>query len=400
MWLITNKKFEKHNQGLNYLQAGEYLFVTDEPFTAAWQDGICWHCEGNMLPRQGVDSKYCGLSGAHLAAALYREFQGQFIHRVKGNFILLQLKQDGFNIFSDHFGIRKFFYCKEGPEFVISNDLKAVSKIVYLKPSSAGMAIYALTYHFTGGYTGFESVFHNQPGEQLKFRAGSLHVKPYWHPDKLLDSGGTKATIMDIAEKLKSAVSATLDLARPVSLSLTGGADTRNVLSVLLSQGVRPHLYTYGNPLSNDCVKASSIAKGLGLEHAVHDIAMTSATFEHNARRIIRLAGGLASIHRVHRLLAVEAEAEFARQMYLGTLGGEYVKGVSEDDYIVPAIVYENWSNTGLSHNDLVRYTERKRLKIEAETGVEILSCLRLEPFIKQVNLGGFATAVDAFDNN
>jgi hypothetical protein len=384
MWLITNEKLEDQYDKLSWLQFEKYIFATDgEDMPAEVQDGSQLFCEGHVLPKANVEPKFSDLFGKNLLAALYSKFQDQFIQQIKGNFIVIKFRQNSFRIFSDHFGIKKFFYWQDQNQFIISNDLKAISSLVRLKPSFFGMAAYALTYHFTGGLTAFENVRHNQPAECVSLKNGILTSEKYWHPEDLLDIDRKQISIKEISESLKNATLSTLYSSDPISLSLTGGADTRNLLSIFLSMGVSPHLYTYGNPRSNDCMKTAAIAEGLGLEHQIHDIRMTAENFEDMARKIVRHGGGLASIHRGHRVMAVERESRHAKQMYLGTLGGEFIKGVSEDDYIVPAIVYENWNKTLSRTDDLEKYLDIKRIVADTDLKENLVSYVGTEPFLK-----------------
>jgi asparagine synthetase B (glutamine-hydrolysing) len=381
MWALTNLQIEE-SENIHLISYPKYTFFTDEILPDPLSEHGAWICDGYLLSRKDISALYSSLSSVALAEAVFLEYGHRFIDHIKGHFTLIQLMRDTFRIYSDHFGIKKYFWWKKNGQFIISNDLKAISKLTGLKPSSFGMAAYALTYHFTGGLTAFENVRHNQPAECVSLKDGILTSEKYWHPEDLLEIDRKQISIKEISASLKNATLSTLNSSEPISLSLTGGADTRNLLSIFLSMGVSPHLYTYGNPRSNDCMKAAAIAEGLGLEHQIHDITMTAENFEDMARKIIRHGGGLASIHRAHRLLAVEMEMQFAEQMYLGTLGGEFIKGVSEDDYIVPAIVYDNWNEASIRPERLDGYLERKRLIASEGLKERLLSHLRAAPYM------------------
>jgi asparagine synthetase B (glutamine-hydrolysing) len=384
MWLISNMAFDKEAlAAVRFQSEGNYAFVTDQMGLTQGKEGVRWFHEGFIFPRESTGARFSNVAHARLPRALHEVFGEDFIKHIKGNFALIQLGPNGFRVFSDHFGIRKFFWWKDGGQFAVSNDLKQIARLVRLKPSAVGMATYALTYHFTGGLTAFENVRHNQPAECVSVKNGILKSEKYWHPEDLLDIDRKQISIKEISESLKNATLSTLYSSDPISLSLTGGADTRNLLSIFLSMGVSPHLYTYGNPRSNDCMKTAAIAEGLGLEHQIHDIRMTAENFEDMARKIVRHGGGLASIHRGHRVMAVERESRHAKQMYLGTLGGEFIKGVSEDDYIVPAIVYENWNKTLSRTDDLEKYLDIKRIVADTDLKENLVSYVGTEPFLK-----------------
>ena len=385
-WIITNKDltFPK-NFSANIKQAG-YSFSSDNPKIVIKDSKFSqWVMEGYLLPRKNEPEAYFKLKAEELADALFGKYGEQFVHHVKGNFTLIQLNQDGFKIYSDRFGIKKYFYWQRGKEFIISSELKEITKQINAQPSAENMAIYALTYHFTGGRTLFAGVMHNLPGQIIEYNDGTFKTSYYWRPEQLLNLSKIDVQINDISNSLIAVIESNIKLIdqNSISLSLTGGADTRNLLAVFMKLGVRPHLYTYGNPASADCSKARIIADGLSLEHEIYDIQMDEQIFEKYARKIIRSSGGLASIHRAHRLIAVEREKEVANAMFLGTLGGEYIKGVSEDDYIVPSIVYDNWDHEDLSEENIVNCLRNKFLKPEAIDIYSLRTFLIDQPFFK-----------------
>ena len=381
MWVIANSELWQFSSLTRIAYKGYWLYL-DNSFTLNTRyNWLCLGCfykreNSSLLEIHNFQKRYLNLNAMNC---------GDFPEAFDGHFNFLQLEPDTFSIYSDRFGIKKFFYWISGDKFVMSDDIKTIIQTVGAKPSSENMAIYALAYHFIGGRTLYENVYYNRPGEIIEFKDGRLSFSTYWDASKLIEQEKRQVPIEDIAESLRQSVEQSLQILpnSKISLSLTGGADTRNLLAILLSKGIKPHLYTYGNPRSADCIKARTIAKGLGLSHDIHDIQMSADLFESYAKKIIRLGQGLASIHRVHRLLAVEREKAFADVMFLGTLGGEFIKGVSEDDYIVPAIIYENWHRK-LDIELIQQYLNRKTLLADYLNIDYILNFLNCQPFFQE----------------
>lgn len=373
-WLITNKKeFLSENE--------KFSFYIDNKKQAI--DEIAILINGHVLSREKSNFKIEQQSINKDVLTIYKAKGEDFINEVKGNFIIVIIERDKFYVFGDHFGIKKFFFWESEGSFIITNNLHNISNNVKLSPSPENMAMYALTYHFTAGRTLFEEVMHNITGQKLTFTNNVLTKDKYWYPECLLDVAKKDTEIKQIANELGNSIQSALNTVdkQKVSLSLTGGADTRNLLAIFLKKGIKPRLYTYGNPKSADCVKATKISKGLKLEHKIHDIEMNSDLFEKYAKKIISLSGGLASIHRVHRLIAVEEEALKASSMFLGTLGGEFVKGVSEDDYIVPPVVYDNWDKDNLISSHLKKYLKSK--VVNKNLVDDVLKIINDEPYMK-----------------
>lgn len=381
MWTISNTPAIKSD---NLLAAANYSISTQELENEVSIFSANWVISGQVFERNRNNQITNQFRGIELLEELFQKYGSEFIQHITGQFVIIHLHQNKFTIYSDHFAIKKFFIWQKGNEFIISDDLKAIAENVRLTPSKNSIANYAIDYHFTGGTTAFENLRHNEPGQVIEFNERRLHFSNYWQPSALLKLDKQNVSIHEISASLSKAVDIglqNLDKDR-ISLSITGGADTRNLLAIFLNKGIKPHLYTYGNPKSDDCVKAKAIADGLGLAHSIHDIEMTADLFEEYARKIIKQSGGLASIHRAHRIIAVEREKQFADNMFLGTLGGEFIKGVSEDDYIVPALVYENWHNQNITKERLLNYLHKKNISPDAIDKEDLLSLVKAQPYM------------------
>lgn len=385
-WLISNRSLKEVNGLEEVFKASAYSLYSTKPDSVIRDEDKYWIEDGHVLSRKSVEIDGEG----PLSPRANKQFKEKFIHKLKGNNIIIRMDNNGFRIWSDRFAVKKFFVWENGNEFIISNDLKLISQQVSLEPSETNMAFYAVTYHFCAGTTAFKNTSHNIPGEVLTFDGNGIEKDTYWNPESLINLEKSDISINEISQALVDAVESTFGIIAKdkISLSLTGGADTRNLLAIFMKLGIKPHLYTYGNPESADCSKALKISSGLGLKHKIHDIKMTSSLFSEYARKISKLSGGLASIHRAHRLIAVERENPEAEHMYLGTLGGEYIKGVSQDNYIVPPVVYDNWEKQGISREDLQTYFKDRRINKESLNSEEFLEILNKEPYmIGSVNL-------------
>jgi len=380
MWSLSNILTNSTNPS-NYLL---YSFELSGDGNFDIKQNKQWLIAGHIHLRRSKHTSDNKLQGLKLVETLFNDYGNDFIQHLSGQFIIIHLESNKFSIYSDHFAIKKFFIWQKGNEFIISDDLKTIAQSVLLTPSKTSIANYAVDYHFTGGTTAFENVSHNMPGHIIEFNEGKLFFSNYWQPSELLKLDKQNVSIHEISDTLSKVVDNGLqNLDKDeISLSLTGGADTRNLLAIFLRKGIKPHLYTYGNPNSDDCIKAKAIADGLGLSHNIYDIEMTAQLFEKYARKVIKISGGLASIHRAHRLIAVERERKFAKNMFLGTLGGEFIKGVSEDDYIVPSIVYDNWQNHSFSKQQLLIYLQKKFINSEAVDLGFLLSLVKSQPYM------------------
>lgn len=361
MWIISSKQIE--SEYVPQVYSGFYLYSDNSPISFE-SSKIAILYEGYILLR-GNKSSVKSQTDEFLLRLVSSAFDPNMI---KGNYTLLILEPNNFKIVSDRFGIQKWFYYFDGSDFFISNCLKSIVKVIKPKVSNTNMALYAITYHFVNGSTIYEGIRHNEPAMIAEFVNGKISISKYWNPLSLLEIKKQSVSISDIVHSLDGHIEELLQYSGDarISLSLTGGADTRNLLALLMKRNVKPHIYTYGDPLSSDCSKAKFISKGLGLAHDIYNIKLTEDIFRRYAKEIVLKGNSLSSIHRAHRLIAVEEESQKADVMFLGTLGGEFVKGVSEDYYIVPDVIFDNWTAKDLSSQQLVQYLKNKSVKSDS----------------------------------
>lgn len=381
MWLITNLNLKEQFGNSNFNTLGFSVFGDVlwefEPITKTY-----WCYSGYILFRNGIVPKGNSIKNKINNAIVNAQ---DIKNIIKGNFVFVRFTERTFEVIGDRFGIQKWFiWQNDKGSFIISDSLSTIRDIIKPDVYPEAMALYSLTYHWTSELTIFRSILHNGPSNYINYNNGLIETLKYWNPIQLLYCSRKDITIKDIVNVLSEHIIQLLNIYNgKISLSLTGGADTRNILALLLKNGINPHLYTYGNPQSNDCVKAVNIAKGMRLQHSIYNIQMNSDIFRNYSQKIIKWGNSLTSIHRAHRIMAVERESDYADIMFLGTLGGEFVKGVSEDDYIVPSIVTQNWNTLKLENDIIQKWLDKKKIKESAISKEILINFLNLEPYFQ-----------------
>ena len=129
-----------------------------------------------------------------------------------------------------------------------------------------------------------------------------------------------------------------------VGLTLTGGFDSRVILATLLSIGIKPICFTYGNPRNKDISISKKICKTYGLKH-VNTVSEkpTATSYLKAVKETILIDKGDAHLHRAHRTLAIN---EFTKQqkikvLFTGHFGGEQIRGLSYNNYFSSSIFEE-----------------------------------------------------------
>ena len=263
-----------------------------------------------------------------------------FSRSVKGRFAIAWAEPGGIMLCTDHHGMLKCFSATRGGTWWISNSLLSLVKILDAKVDPIGVAVFNLFEHFIGQRTLFENIRCSKPAAVFKLREKEITEDTHWHPLQWIDKPRIYADMLDWKDfwnKLLAGYLSESDSGN-VLLTLTGGNDSRLVLAGLLALGIKPDSFTFGNPRSYDAVIAAEISKKIKSNHHCHFMEQPSSSwFRGCSEEIIRNGNGLVNIHRAHRLDAVKKEVALdpGRDiLFTGFMGGDYLKGLSYDDYI------------------------------------------------------------------
>jgi len=242
--------------------------------------------------------------------------------------------------------------------------------------------IYGLTYHYVG-FAEMMSITRSQVSPLLQKGFERFDTGAPFNSFDLMGSYDHNIEIMDIAKMLTSVVANQLNAANTdkVCHSITGGFDSRILLSILLKLGVEIHGYTYGNPKARDCLVAKELAQKCGVSHIVHDIRFDKDSFRIAAEDSIRSGDFVCSLHRAHRVEAIKRESVYADTMFLGTMGGEFVKGANHEDYIVSNFVYEYAQNQNL--DTVKKYMGIRGLKPNDDIAREVKKIMDEQIYIR-----------------
>lgn len=168
------------------------------------------------------------------------------------------------------------------------------------------------------------------------------HEKYYYCASDICKSitglSGNDTTIKSIAEKLYCVITNKLaDLTdEQISITLTGGMDSRVLLACLLKAGVKPNCLVYGNKYASDVIVVRELAEKFGLKfhNAVHKLP-TKYWYYDWVVETIKRDGGNSHLHRAHRTAAISEHAVLfnPKILFTGHMGGEGLRGLSYNNY-------------------------------------------------------------------
>lgn len=185
-----------------------------------------------------------------------------------GNFILIWQDADCLHIRSDTAGLNHFY---------TTNDVRTVSNYFLVSVlldrkrelSNRGIEQYIYLGATFGRLTPFSSIRRIKPEEQVQVRGSSFSVSRSQYSWIKLQA--TSKNIQDRLCQTRESFRQYFENVRScfgnnIRASLTGGFDSRLLLSCLLDIGIRPSLFVFGNKNSSDVLIASKLARSVGLE--------------------------------------------------------------------------------------------------------------------------------------
>jgi hypothetical protein len=347
IWFVTNWFDPKSNHN--------ELYSTNISNDSKDDKDIVVYVDGYIVPRISVFEEYRNIPQENLIKIFYRKFGLDFIHYIKGVFVLIIFENNNFFIFNDRHSIKKYFIYEEANIFFISNSLRTISDNFSFSLDRTNVAIFSLISHFLVGQTMFKNVTACRPAECVAFDSGRMKRFYYWHPRDIIKKRKIeKRTFSSYAWQWKQIINGYLVCLNPkgISLTLTGGNDSRMVLAALLSIKSKFHTFTFGNPHSYDGEIVQEIKNKAKIPHSYYVVENpTSEWFRMRVKDILSFGNSLVNIHRAHRYEAVTTEKNSHPEteiLFTGLVGGEYLKEPAYNNITIPVL----FKNLGTFRNE------------------------------------------------
>lgn len=241
-----------------------------------------WQAELDAVPQSvhqqgGLTAVLKGqVYGTDLAEVMrrYRQHGTAFPRQIDGSFSLLLLDQVQGTVLAvtDRLGTHKLYAVQDGGRVTVST-LPDHPDFSWRPYRSAGLASVLTSGMLVNHLTLYEGVQSLERASLHEFQRGGIQSCAYWQlrPPGGLDHRPEAELRQEYAELLRRSVRRrTAGLTGPVHLSLSGGHDSRGLLSLLTAAGcdVRTFSYAQGAQLArSDASMASPLAEQYGARH-------------------------------------------------------------------------------------------------------------------------------------
>ena len=270
-----------------------------------------------------------------LISALYQANGTEFVRRLKGAFcgVVLDLKARKLVLVNDPLGSYPLYWHCDRHHFVFASELKAILPDPTIKPSLDAHAVADyLTFGFLlGEKTLAESIQLLPPASILTYgwEDGSCHLDRYARVEELFQSSHrTKAEYEEeLCQEFNRAVGRSLKGDHCVGLALSGGLDSRAILSAVNGAGKSIPTYTLGAKGCADEVIAAQLAQLAGTKHQFEELDTTYlGEFVPNLQRMVQLTDGMYLTHGLTEMLALRSIEKGGFDLLLRGHGAELAK--------------------------------------------------------------------------
>ena len=225
------------------------------------------------------------------------------ISKLDGEFLIVMETPDKIFVANDRFASQQLFYLFDGNELVASLNYsclwKWLSRKNRLKPDP--LAFYEFL-HFQRLFaeTTFDKASKALPPASLitlNTSTKTISVDRYWKPDFKKGQDQKKVIAIDLADAVRSSVTTKTSHMKNPSLLLSGGMDSRVVLSGF-SKTNPPHCITIGQTLNNEVEVARSLASLVGAKHSY--ITRSGSHHSNILKKSVTVGGGMYSFQHGH----------------------------------------------------------------------------------------------------
>jgi asparagine synthase (glutamine-hydrolysing) len=297
-----------------------YAWQTDEEFT--FYDGVLFDRTGSFA---AYDAEELARHWSHLP------------EKLEGQFVAVRVRQNpaAIEVMTDLLGLVQVYVCRCGDSWLISNSVRLLVRLcgAYdLDP--LGVSMFLSQTWVWDDRTLRKDIRTIPAGQLWKFEAGKPEPRKqtYYSAASFVPAHKqclSPREVRYLAENMAQSCRLLDESLGPLRCGLTGGRDSRLVMSVLVHGGIEAPYFTSGDPAnSRDIELARAITKELKLSYEIRNQTSEDALeqWEILCHRLIRQGDGMISLWQLPDVLNQPQEID-RLTISLSGLGGGIAKG-------------------------------------------------------------------------
>lgn len=212
------------------------------------------------------------------AKILERDDRREIIKKLDGHFIIIEWDANSLSFYSDVLGLRDIYVAQNKNIVFFSTNVIWLSRLVNIEIDFSEFGSRWLLFNQISDKSIFRGIHRVVAGKSAIISLNqnlSIEYSDYnWLPSNRTKQFG----IEEFSSKLNSLVRINLPKEKHLSLSLSGGMDSRVILSFLLQNNdLAFDTHTFGNPTHPDSIVAQEITDKLTIQHEQFNAAIPTA---------------------------------------------------------------------------------------------------------------------------
>jgi len=274
-------------------------------------------------------------SDSGLLLQLYLQKGDSFVENANGWYavVVVDLRASRAVLATDRFGMHQLYYCETDQGLFVATEARSLFKLAGCSAELDlnGLADYLAYRGILNDRTLFRGIQRMPPAALWRFDGKTCRKGRHFDFRSLVPSRSHRespASIQLVEDTFARMMPRYLARPEELSLSLTGGLDTR-VIASFLDRAVASHTYGF-NPKSLDNIVAKKVAKALQSQHRF--MAVTEDFFRgfHDlARDTMCVSDGMGHVSDAAMLFVVDQHDSSVRRILTGKYGTQIARGVS-----------------------------------------------------------------------
>jgi hypothetical protein len=266
---------------------------------------------------------------------LYESHDNNFIHYIKGSFVIIIYDEKKSNLFciSDQLNVLPIYYAYKNDIFLFSSAIKPIldSNLISHKINKAAITEFAIFDYPLGSKTYYKDITMLDYGEILVVNNKGMKRERYFNVDSLFQGKLMKKdeSLIALGEALYNSINLHTSGSKKFLLSLTGGFDGRANLALINRNAEDFLCYSYGMPGSRQITIPMEIARRLKINYKpIYLDKDFEVQYEDCALRSLFYSDGTAPILRANYPYAYKQLKEFSDTAITGLFGSEILRPI------------------------------------------------------------------------
>lgn len=260
---------------------------------------------------------------------------GEIFSVLEGKFVAIKISIHPLKIevVNDYLGLYQVYYWNRGKTWLISNSVSLIQKVI----NSTSFDSLGVNLFLCLGWTGHDrtlcsgvKVIPSAQHWQFDINLPVPKQKNYSEQKTYSENNLKYPNIELLLSRLIGMCEILPTNFRRIRCGLTGGLDTRLLLTILTLAEINAEYFTYGHPDSYDATIAKAIAQNMTLDHQIVTVIEREIVemWDTISLSLMKQSDGMVNLMYAPDLIAIaKLENSQDTSIYLGGGGGEIVRG-------------------------------------------------------------------------